>query len=354
MVDSGASESVSHVRSDFESFEPRKSRVLKGLALGLAIEGEGMVKWLIPSTDGTMRTFFIRALYVPAANQRLLCPQSYLQQIKKSEPKNREHVKLTDLALSIVGHSHLPVVEIPFHAQSNLPVTLCFTEKGMQQQHLALNNCVTNSTNKNLDPSQKELLKWHFRLGHISMAAIQHLLGTGTLAHSDSMKNLHRRASKCDKPKCASCEFGKGKRRPTPGKLEKVDRTNDGALTKEKLLPGQAVSVNHFICSTKGCFYTSAGKSADSKMYSGGALFIDHALKAVFVNMQIGMTMHETLGSKLEFENWLQDHGAVAQSYLTDNASCFTNDEYTNELKNFGQIKQFAGVGAHHHNALAE
>ena len=110
----------------------------------------------------------------------------------------------------------------------------------MQQQHLALNNCVTNSTNKNLDPSQKELLKWHFRLGNISMAAIQHLLGTGTLAHSDSMKNLHHRASKCDKPKCASCEFGKGKRRPTPGKLEKVDRTNDGALTKEKLLPGQA------------------------------------------------------------------------------------------------------------------
>ena len=354
VVDSGASESVSHVRSDLESFEPRKSRVLKGLALGLAIEGEGMVKWLIPSTDGTMRTFFIRALYVPAANQRLLCPQSYLQQIKKSEPKNREHVKLTNLALSIVGHSHLPVVEIPFHAQSNLPVTLCFTEKGMQQQHLALNNCVTNSTNKNLDPSQKELLKWHFRLGHISMAAIQHLLGTGTLAHSDSMKNLHRRASKCDKPKCASCEFGKGKRRPTPGKLEKVDRKNDGALTKEKLLPGQAVSVDHFICSTKGRLYTSAGKSADSKMYSGGALFVDHASKAVFVNMQIGMTMHETLGSKLEFENWLQDHGAVAQSYLTDNASCFTNDEYTNELKNFGQIKQFAGVGAHHHNALAE
>ena len=224
----------------------------------------------------------------------------------------------------------------------------------MQQQHLALNNCVTNSTNKNLDPLQKELLKWHFRLGHISMAAIQHLLGTGTLAHSYSMKNLHHRASKCDKPKCASCEFGKGKRRPTPGKLEKVDRKNDGALTKEKLLPGQAVSVDHFICSTKGRLYTTAGKSADSKMYSGGALFIDHALKAVFVNMQIGMTTHETLGSKLEFENWLQDHGAVAQSYLTDNASCFTNDEYTNELKSFGQIKQFAGVGAHHHNASAE
>ena len=91
-----------------------------------------------------------------------------------------------------------------------------------------------------------------------------------------------------------------------------------------------------FHCSTKGCLYTSAGKSADSKMYSGGALFIDRASKAVLVNMQIGMTMHKTLQSKLEFENWLQDHHAVALSYLTNNASCFTNDEYTNELIKFG------------------
>ena len=354
VIDTGASESVSHVRSDFDSLVPRTDKVLKGLALGLAIEGEGMVKWHIPCTDGTMRTFFIKALYVPAAHQRLLCPQSYLQQIKRSDPRNCEHVKVTDLALCLIGHSHLPPIEVPFHAQSNLPVTLCFTETGMMQQHQALNNCVTNSTNKNLDPAQKELLKWHFRLGHASMGGLKLLLGTGTLAHSDAMKNLHRRASKCDRPKCASCEFGKGKRRPTPGKLETVDRTNDGALTKGKLLPGQAVSVDHFICSTKGRLYTSAGKSNDSQMYSGGALFVDHASKAVFVNMQIGMTTHETLGSKLEFENWLLDHGAVAQSYMSDNAKCFTNNEYTRELQNFGQIKQFAGVGAHHHNALAE
>ena len=69
IIDTGASESVSLVRSDFESLTPRTDKVLKGLALGLAIKGEGMVKWHIPCTDGTMRTFFIKALYIPAANQ---------------------------------------------------------------------------------------------------------------------------------------------------------------------------------------------------------------------------------------------------------------------------------------------
>jgi hypothetical protein len=39
---------------------------------------------------------------------------------------------------------------------------------------------------------------------------------------------------------------------------------------------------------------------------------------------------------------------------LSDNASSFTSEEYTRHLSRFAQVQSFAGVGAHHHNGIAE
>ena len=128
----------------------------------------------------------------------------------------------------------------------------------------------------------------------------------------------------------------------------------EGNLSKDKLFPGQMVGVDHFVCSTKGRLYSSAGKSPSHQMFSGGALFVDYASRAVYVKHQVGMSTHETLASKYSFEEWFKDMGHVPQNYQSDNASCFTSKEYINHLKEYRQIQQFAGVGAHHHNAQAE
>ena len=40
--------------------------------------------------------------------------------------------------------------------------------------------------------------------------------------------------------------------------------------------------------------------------------------------------------------------------YISDNGSPFTSKFYAAHLSNFSQIQCFAGVGAHHHNGVAE
>ena len=56
----------------------------------------------------------------------------------------------------------------------------------------------------------------------------------------------------------------------------------------------------------------------------------------------------------MAYENVCRDTGIVIQKYMTDNGTAFTSQDYSEHLSAFHQIKKFAGVGAHHHNAQAE
>ena len=40
--------------------------------------------------------------------------------------------------------------------------------------------------------------------------------------------------------------------------------------------------------------------------------------------------------------------------YISGNGTAFTSKSYTAHLSNFSKIQQFSGVGAHHHNGVAE
>ena len=122
----------------------------------------------------------------------------------------------------------------------------------------------------------------------------------------------------------------------------------------DHLIPGQQVSVDHFVCSTKSCWLKSTGKTIASEKYTRGRLFNDHASGYVHVEFQVHLNTHETLQAKENFELFCRDHGVVPQSYLSDNAKCFTSKEFTEKLLLFEQVIRFAGVGAHHHNGNAE
>ncbi len=54
---------------------------------------------------------------------------------------------------------------------------------------------VTHANNLNLSEPQKELVRWHNRLGHINFRTVQFLMRSGALAATQSLKNLHTRAS---------------------------------------------------------------------------------------------------------------------------------------------------------------
>jgi hypothetical protein len=108
-----------------------------------------------------------------------------------------------------------------------LPCLLIAESQESLKDLAALNACVTQETNQNLSVAQKELLKTHFKFGHQGMRNLQRLLRTGALGNSP----LQRAMGRCDIPKCASCEYGKAKRRPVRSKRTKS--IVDKELSKE-------------------------------------------------------------------------------------------------------------------------
>jgi hypothetical protein len=101
---------------------------------------------------------------------------------------------------------------------------------------------------------------------------------SGVLSHTQSPHSLHTAASKITtSPRCSACQFGKQTRCPSPGKVSSVVKDPEGALKKDNLFAVQHVSLDHFVCGTKGCLFTSMGKMSDSEMFDGGCVIINSA-----------------------------------------------------------------------------
>jgi transposase InsO family protein len=354
--DSGASISISPNKEDFVGpmTSPGIGTRLKGIVKGLSIQGKGHVMWTVLDTSGQLRALKVPAYYVPQARVRLLSTTSLLQ----SYPGETINMEAHQMTLSgTTGSERRNSVIARVNPSNNLPMTTSYLYSDVGSAPEALNAIITtvSDENMNLSEAQKELVRWHNRLGHISYKRIQSLMRSGTLAHSEATRHLHTAACKLTElPKCAACQFGKQKRRPTPGKSSSVVRDREGVLRQDHLSPGQRVSVDHFVCSTKGRLFGSRGKTSQDTMYCGGCIFVDHASSYVHVEFQSHLTTHETLKAKENYELLCRDLGIIVQSYLSDNGSAFTSKEFTSQLAKFEQVIRFAGTGAHHHNAIAE
>ena len=66
------------------------------------------------------------------------------------------------------------------------------------------------------------------------------------------------------------------------------------------------------------------------------------------------LNTHETLKAKQDFKLECKDAGVIPLEYIFESGTGFTSKSYAAHLSNFSQIQQFAGVGAHHHNGVAE
>ena len=126
IVDTGASICITPCRSDFVTFEPQSGKVIKGLTQGSSIQGVGVVSWRI-EVGGTTVELKLRALFVPAASARLLCPQ----QVKREHTPRIPPPTIEDDCVRFEFAEG--VVECAFN-DSNLPVVkLCTTQEAASQ-----------------------------------------------------------------------------------------------------------------------------------------------------------------------------------------------------------------------------
>ena len=261
------------------------------------------VEWTVQDVFGATRTIKTQAYYIPNATVHLFSPQTYFREQQKG------HLWL-DHSSTTLQLSDGSLLQFPYNSNNNPPLMLpaephhlglTFDDATTLGDGHSVHNymSVADESNQNLTSAQKELLLWHWKLGHANFQWIQ------TLCHELTTNSCHcvlvtkhPKASSCLLPKCAACMLGKQTRRQ-PG-------TNTGALVmgkemmlqSEHLQPGDCVSLDQYESSIPGCLPHTYGKEKKDDQYNGGTLFIDHVSSMVFIQHQVSLRTGETLQAK--------------------------------------------------------
>ena len=87
MIDSGASQSLSPLCSDFITFTSVNSKI-SGVGAQASIKGVGMVQWKITDQNGVSHTIETMAYFVPAESIPLYSPQFHFHENLRARGQN--------------------------------------------------------------------------------------------------------------------------------------------------------------------------------------------------------------------------------------------------------------------------
>jgi hypothetical protein len=186
--------------------------------------------------------------------------------------------------------------------------------------------------------AEDELLRWHYRLSHVSMTRLQRMAKEGYLP---------KKLATCRMPLCQACIYGKLTRRPWRTKGGKLQSDSMTATT-----PGQCVSVDQLESPVHGFVGQMKGKLTKMR-YKVATVFVDHFSNLSFVHLQSTTNAEETLKAKHEFEAYASSFGVKIRRYHADNGR-FAETVWKQDILNKNQQLTFSGVGAHHQNGRAE
>ena len=185
-----------------------------------------------------------------------------------------------------------------------------------------------------LDPYD-ELLRWHYRLGHLSFKCIRQLARSG---------QLPKRLLTCKKPFCTACQYGKLTKRPWRVKGD------DKKSTKVATRPGQIVSVDQLESNTPGFIAQLKGKLTQQR-YNYATVFQFSGYS--FVYLQRCITSEETVQAKHAFERAAEQRGVKILHYHADNGR-FADNAFIADCNAQRQSLSYCGVNAHFQNGIAE
>ena len=187
-----------------------------------------------------------------------------------------------------------------------------------------------------LDPHD-ELLRWHYRLGHLSFDRIRKLAQLG---------QLPKRLLTCKKSFCTACQYGKLTKRPWRVKGD------DKKTTKVATRPSQIVSVDQLESNTPGFIAQLKGKLTQQR-YHYATVFVDQFSGYSFVYLQRRITSEETVQAKHAFERVAEQRGVKIVHYHADNGR-FADNAFIADCNFQRQSLSYCGVNAHFQNGIAE
>jgi len=202
--------------------------------------------------------------------------------------------------------------------KSNKTLKIDFGDEVNAQKHIA--------TQKPLESNQEELLRWHYRLGHVSFNKLKETALRG---------DIPRTLATCEAPKCAACT-----RRPWRNKRE-VRSIRPRNIT----LTGDCVSIDQFESSTPG--FIGLMRGFPTKMrYISGTVFTDHHSRLSFIHLHKSLSALETLHAKHCFERYCKQHSIEVKHYHADNGR-FADNTFLADVEQNGQTISFCAVNSH-------
>jgi hypothetical protein len=138
--------------------------------------------------------------------------------------------------------------------------------------------------NENISAEQKELLKWHWKLG-IGIYRIQEMMRERHYEDPDGRTTIlpaiiqpkNPSAKNCIVPPCQSCLLARAKKRsPNVSRTQPLE-DREGAITRDQYEVGDFVSTDQFICKTPGRLPTGYGRESQDRRFQGGTIYNDTA-----------------------------------------------------------------------------
>jgi hypothetical protein len=359
VFDTGCSMSVSPLRQDFiGELEESPTDSLQGLKSKVKVVGIGRVIWTIFDLNGITRTIKTRAYFIPEGNIRLFSPQTYFQENEKGSSK------ITARGIEADG----TVLTFPYNQQSNIPLMLTkeHSTVGLTYSNVEflaeLYNVssylsVAAEVNQNITAAQKELLCWHWRLGHAGFQWIQWLMAVPRDRPEGNEEPIiqakHPKASSCPLLLCVACQIAKQTRLGDETiRQMKVDE-KEQMLRRGHLEPGQMVSVHQYVSALPGRLPHTKGKEPKQDKYCGGTTFLDHASTKIFIKNQVSLNAGETVMAKKAFEREAMSSGVRIRGYHANNVP-FNSEAWRLDIESKGQELSLSGTGARHQNGVAE
>ena len=257
VIDTGCSHSVTPFLEDFSSeLEPTANSQMNGLKDSVAIKGDGWVDWPIRDIFGRVALVRTRAYYIPEAKIRLFSSQTYFQENDAGRmAQDGDKIILTTAGGDKLTFNYQPC--------SNLPcmfLDYCALQAGLsgqQAQGLAGSDeleqmlSLIDNNNYNLTKHQKELLLWHYRLGHAGFSWIQELMReakreVGGEPDPPVIRSRTDGAHKCEHPKCPACQLSKQHRKTPDSQRTRNVPEREMAIRRNNLQPGECVSMDQY------------------------------------------------------------------------------------------------------------